>query len=69
MPDNVATFDNHGSLWGHSTAHDTEASIATARATGADINEWQTLDRDGRPLRIVRVTDPEFLDDIHVFTA
>ncbi|KUF18454.1 hypothetical protein [Streptomyces silvensis] len=65
----VATYDNYGSLWGHSTTADAEADITEARGTGADIHEWTTIDRDGHPLRVVRIYDPTFLDTISVFTS
>lgn len=65
----VANFDNHGSLWGFDTVEDTERLIARERTTGADIDEWETVDRDGRPIRVVRIADPTFLDTICVFSA
>ncbi|MFI1928323.1 hypothetical protein [Streptomyces sp. NPDC020377] len=65
----VANFDNHGSLWGFDTVEDAEASIAKARAAGTDVDEWETTDREGKPLRVVRMADPTFLDTICVFSA
>ncbi|MEU5496145.1 hypothetical protein [Streptomyces griseofuscus] len=65
----VANFDNYGSLWGFDTVARAERLIAAARAEGADIDEWETADRDGRPLRVVRIADPTFLDTICVFSA
>jgi hypothetical protein len=65
----VANFDNHGSLWGFDTIEDAESLIARERANGADIDEWDTVDRDGRPLRVVRIADPTFLDTISVFST
>lgn len=65
----VANFDNHGSLWGFDTVEDAEQAIDWERVVGADIDEWETFDRDGRPLRVVRVADPEFLDTIAVFST
>lgn len=64
----VANFDNHGSLWGFDTVEATERLIDGERVAGADIDEWETVDRDGRPLRVVRLADPEFLDTISVFS-
>jgi hypothetical protein len=65
----VANFDNHGSLWGFDTVEDTERLIARERAAGTDIDEWETVDRDGQPLHIVRCADPTFLDTICVFST
>ncbi|MEV6696261.1 hypothetical protein AB0M68_03735 [Streptomyces sp. NPDC051453] len=65
----VANFDNYGSCWGFSTAEEAEKAIVKERAGGAAIDEWETVDRDGQPLRIVRVEDPTFLDTISVFSA
>ncbi|MFF7184686.1 hypothetical protein ACFZAR_05505 [Streptomyces sp. NPDC008222] len=64
----VANFDNHGSLWGFDTATRCERLIAAARAEGADIDEWVTVDRDGQPMRVVRIADPTFLDTICAFS-
>jgi hypothetical protein len=66
-PGTVVNFDNHGSVWGYASHDETEASLAEARTRGAHIDEWTVTDRDGQPLRVVRIADPEFLDDICVF--
>ncbi|MFD5697457.1 hypothetical protein [Streptomyces lasiicapitis] len=66
---NVVNFDNHGSRWGYDTVERAELDIAEARANGADIDEWHVTDPNGLPIRIVRVADPTFLDDICVFPA
>lgn len=68
-PQVVANFDNYGSLWGYDTVAKTEADIAEERANGTQIDEWDVTDRDGQPLRIVRMADPTFLDTICVFSA
>ncbi|MGZ0231143.1 hypothetical protein [Streptomyces sp. CPS1] len=65
----VANFDNHGTLWGFDTVEDAERAIGWERVTGADIDEWETVDRDGQPLRVVRLADPDFLDTICVFST
>ncbi|MGW5426854.1 hypothetical protein ACWET9_06455 [Streptomyces sp. NPDC004059] len=65
----VAHFDHWGSIWGYSTVEDTEGDIAAARAEGASIDEWETVDRDGRPLRVVRATHRQWGTDIHVFST
>ncbi|MFD5798632.1 hypothetical protein ACFWIO_34900 [Streptomyces diastatochromogenes] len=65
----VANFDNHGSLWGYDTVENTEALIAEERAVLTVIDEWETVDRDGQPLRVVRLADPTFLDTICVFST
>jgi hypothetical protein len=65
----VANFDNYGSLWGFDTVEDTETFIASERSAGTAIDEWETADRDGQPLRIVRLADPTFLDTICVFST
>jgi hypothetical protein len=62
----VLNFDNHGSYWGASTVADTEEMIERAQGRGEHINEWHETDRVGRPLRIVRIADPDFLDTICV---
>lgn len=69
QPGIVANFDNHGSFWGTATVAETEELIAVERAAGSDINEWETTDRDGQPLRVVRIADPTFLDTICVFAG
>jgi hypothetical protein len=66
---NVVNFDNHGSLWGVDTVETTERLIDWERDNGARIDEWHAADRDGLPLRIVRIADPDFLDTICVFPA
>ena len=63
----VANFDNHGSLWGFDTVESAEADIAMERFTGSTVDEWETTDRDGRPLRVVRMSGPSFLDAVCVF--
>lgn len=68
QPGAVVNFDNHGSFWGIDTVDLTEGLIAKERANGAAIDEWNVTDRDGNPLRIVRIADPDFLDTISVFT-
>ncbi|MGW5197340.1 hypothetical protein [Streptomyces spiralis] len=65
----VAHLDQWGSIWGFSTVEDTDGDIAEARAEGASIQEWETVDRDGRPLRVVRATHPAWGTDIHVFST
>ncbi|MFJ8538160.1 hypothetical protein [Streptomyces sp. NPDC093591] len=64
----VANYDHYGTLWGHDTVTKAEADIAQARAQGHAIDEWDVTDRDGRPLRIVRTTDPTsvFLSGIDI---
>ncbi|MFI9344954.1 hypothetical protein ACIG0D_27365 [Streptomyces sp. NPDC052773] len=65
----VANFDSYGSLWGFDTVEDAERSIDWELVSGTAIDEWETIDRDGRPLRVVRIADPTFLDTICVFSA
>lgn len=65
----VAHFDTHGSIWGFSTVQDTEADIAQARAEGASIDEWETVDLDGQSLLVVRATHRLWGTDIHVFSS
>lgn len=62
----VAAFDNYGTRWGVTPASVTLADIAEAYADGKSVNEWNVVDRAGYPIRIVRIPDPEFLDDILV---
>jgi sarcosine oxidase delta subunit len=62
----VLNFDNYGSFWGMESVEVTEYLITKERANGAAIDEWHETDRDGRPLRIVRIADPDFLDTICV---
>lgn len=68
-PQVVAHFDNYGSFWGFDTVAKAEAGIAEDRAAGFPVDEWMTVDRDGSPLRVVRVSDPTFLDTISVFAT
>lgn len=63
----VVNFDNYGSFWGIDTVENTERLIDWESVGGADIDEWSVTDRDGNPLRIVRIADPDFLDTISVF--
>lgn len=65
----VVNFDNHGSFWGIDSIEHTESLIDNERANGAVIDEWHVTARGGLPIRIVRITDPEFLDTISVFPA
>jgi hypothetical protein len=64
----VTAFDNYGSHWsiltGHDAVHDAEQAITQAVAEGQDINEWHITDPTGRPMRVVRIADPTFLDTI-----
>ncbi|MFJ1650078.1 hypothetical protein ACIOC2_01420 [Streptomyces sp. NPDC088337] len=69
QPGTVVNFDNHGTVWGTDTTQNTEALIAKERTNGAPIDEWTLADRDGQPLRIVRIADLGFLDTIAVFTT
>jgi hypothetical protein len=62
-------FDNYGSRWGTNTPENAETLIADERNAGAAIEEWETTDPDGQPLRVVRIPDPTFLDTIFVFTT
>ncbi|MFE6408173.1 hypothetical protein ACFVOR_14705 [Streptomyces sp. NPDC057837] len=64
----AVNFDNHGTVWGTDTPDETQALIARERAAGTAIDEWNVTDRDGQPLRIVRLADPTFLDTICVFS-
>ncbi|MFJ3021462.1 hypothetical protein ACIPH4_10990 [Streptomyces tendae] len=65
----VINYDNHGSRWGTDTVPATEQLIADEYAAGTPIDEWETTDRDGQPLRIVRIPDASWLDTICVFTT
>lgn len=58
-PATVANYDYCGTLWGHDTVTKAEADIATARANGYAIDEWNVTTPDGQPLRIVRTTDTD----------
>lgn len=62
----VLNFDSHGSYWGTSTIADLEVDIEQAQLYSQRINEWHETDPAGRPLRIVRISDPDFLDTIYV---
>jgi hypothetical protein len=62
-------YDNHGSFWGVNSPENAETLIANERNAGAVIEEWETTDPDGQPLRVVRIPDPTFLDTIFVFTT
>lgn len=62
----VLNFDNYGSFWGVDTVSATLAAIDEARTDGALVEEWNVTDLDGNPIRIVRIADPTFLDDICV---
>jgi hypothetical protein len=67
----VTAYDNHGSHWstltGTAAILDAETSIGRAAAEGQRIDEWHVTDPAGRPMRIVRIADPTFLDTILVF--
>ncbi|MFI2632604.1 hypothetical protein ACH5A2_19730 [Streptomyces collinus] len=62
----AVNFDNHGTVWGTDAPKETQALIARERAAGTAVDEWNVTDRDGQPLRIVRLADPTFLDTICV---
>ncbi|WP_432147932.1 hypothetical protein [Streptomyces sp. bgisy029] len=67
MPERlVPAYDNHGTYWGVTPASVILADIAEAYADGKSVNEWNVVDRAGYPIRIVRIPDLEFLDDILV---
>lgn len=67
----VTSFDNYGSHWstltGAAAILDAEQAIATAAADGQCIDEWHVTDPTGRPMRVVRIADPDFLDTILAF--
>ncbi|MFF4403651.1 hypothetical protein [Streptomyces sp. NPDC001404] len=65
----VVNFDNYGSFWGTSTPEEAEKDLAEQRSEGATIDEWEVVDRAGRPMRVVRIADPSFLDTISAFCA
>jgi hypothetical protein len=65
----AVNYDNHGSVWGTDVPEATEELIASERAAGTAIDEWNVTDRDGQPLRIVRLADPDFLDTICVIPS
>lgn len=62
----VLNFDNYGSYWGADTIATTVRLIEGAQSRGEQVDEWHVTDRDGNPLRIVRMADPTFLDTICV---
>ena len=62
----AVNFDNYGSFWGTDGPEITQALIERERTAGVPVEEWNVLDRDGQPLRIVRCPDPTFLDTICV---
>ncbi|MGX1221982.1 hypothetical protein [Streptomyces ambofaciens] len=62
-------YDNHGSRWGTHTPENAETLIADERTVGTPIDEWETTDRDGQPLRVVRIPDASWLDTIFVLTS
>lgn len=62
-------YDNHGTRWGTNTPENAETLIADERTAGTSIDEWETTDRDGQPLRVVRIPDASWLDTIFVFTT
>ncbi|MFE6428147.1 hypothetical protein ACFVOB_22180 [Streptomyces rochei] len=62
-------YDNHGSRWGTNSVENAETLIANERKAGTPIDEWNTTDRDGQPLRVVRIPDSDWLDTIFVFTT
>jgi hypothetical protein len=68
-PATVTNYDNYGSLWGHETIAQAEASVAKEYAKGTAIDEWDAVDRDGNRFRVVRMADPTFLDTIAVIPA
>lgn len=63
----VQNLDHYGSQWGVSTPEGAEQEITEARAEGATVAEWETTDRAGQPLRVVRVDYPKWGTDIRVF--
>jgi hypothetical protein len=68
----VTAFDNYGSHWstltGNAAILDAEKNIDWAAVEGQRIDEWQVTDRTGRPMRVVRIADPTFLDTILAFS-
>lgn len=68
-PGTAVNFDNHGSFWGTEPATQALLDIVEARLNGTAVDEWNVTDRDGNPLRIVRIADPGFLDTISVIPA
>lgn len=65
----VANFDEFGSLSGFSTTVEAEAEIAESLSEGATVEEWETTDRTGRPLRVMRVAHPKWGIDIRVTSS
>lgn len=67
----VTAFDNYGSYWssltGTAAVLDAEQTIANAAASGQPVEEWRATDPAGRPMRVVRIADPDFLDTILAF--
>ncbi|MFJ3141431.1 hypothetical protein ACIPJM_03065 [Streptomyces halstedii] len=68
-PGMAVNFDNHGSVWGTEPATQALLCIVEARLEGAPVDEWNVTDRDGSPLRIVRIADSGFLDTIVAIPA
>ncbi|MFI8872442.1 hypothetical protein [Streptomyces sp. NPDC055243] len=68
-PQVVVNFDRFGSLWGVCSVAEIESDIAEARADGVAVDEWATVDRDGSPLRIVRIAESGMHGGIHAFTV
>lgn len=65
MPERLAVnFDNYGSYWGVEGVASAIATVTAAYAAGEPVDEWNVTDRDGHPVRIVRIADPDFLDTI-----
>lgn len=67
----VTAFDNYGSHWSNLTGTaailDAEKTITQAATEGQRIQEWNVTDPTGRPMRVVRIADPTFLDTILAF--
>lgn len=68
-PTPVINYDHWGTVWGFSTLTDFETETTQERAEGATVEEWETADRDGQPMRVVRVTHPKYGIDIRVIPA
>lgn len=63
----VANLDEFGSLWGFNTVAEADAEVAEAvDDEGATVEEWETTDLAGQPLRVARVTHPKWGIDIRV---
>lgn len=69
IPAIAVILDSYGTIWGTDTIQATESHIADERAAGTHIDEWETIDRDGRPLQIVRIADTQFVATICVITG